>query len=84
MWFLGQIATMFGLFLCFQIAYCSQRTLRNLLRNPAVSVLQVCLKIVFILINSVDPFEMLHYAAFHLGIYCLSKYLFTGIENANG
>ena len=31
------------------------------------------LKIVFILTNSVDPDEMLHYAAFHLGLHPLSK-----------
>ena len=24
--------------------------------------------------NSVDPDEMQHYAAFHLGLYCLQKY----------
>ena len=26
--------------------------------------------------SSVDPDEMPHYAAFHIGIHCLSKYLF--------
>ena len=31
--------------------------------------------------NSADPDEMLPYAAFHLGLYCLSKYLFIGIQN---
>ena len=31
------------------------------------------LRIVFTLTNSVDPDEMLHYAAFHLGLHCLSK-----------
>ena len=30
-----------------------------------------CLKIFFTLTNSVDPDEMQHYAAFHLGLYCL-------------
>ena len=34
------------------------------------------LKIVFVLANSVDPDEMLHYAAFHLGLHCLPKYHF--------
>ena len=30
--------------------------------------------------NSADPDEMLPYAAFHLGLHCLAKYLFTGID----
>ena len=34
------------------------------------------LKIVFVLANSVDPDEMLHYAAFHLDLHCLSQYAF--------
>ena len=42
------------------------------------------LKIVFILANSADPDEMLPYAAFHLGIHCLRKYLFIGILNEKG
>ena len=39
------------------------------------------LRIVFIQANSADPVEMLPYAAFHLGLHCLHKYLFTGIQN---
>ena len=31
----------------------------------------VSLTIVFFLANSVDPDEMLQYAAFHLGLHCL-------------
>ena len=42
----------------------------------------------FVLANSVDPDEMLLYAAFHLGLHCLLKYLFWGFEGlskiANG
>ena len=38
-------------------------------------------KIVIILANSADPVEIQHYAAFHLGLYCLLKYLFTCIQN---
>ena len=30
------------------------------------------LKIVFAISNSLDPDEMPHYAAFHLGLHCLS------------
>ena len=32
------------------------------------------LMIVFVLANSVDPDEMPHYAAFHLGLHCLPKH----------
>ena len=35
-------------------------------------------KINFALANSVDPDEMLHYAAFHLGLHSLLKYTFRG------
>ena len=37
------------------------------------------MKFVFIVANREDPDEMLHYAAFHLGLHCLPKYLFAGI-----
>ena len=30
--------------------------------------------------NSVDPDKMPHFAAFHLGLHCLSKYLFSGFQ----
>ena len=33
------------------------------------------LKIDFVLANSADPDEMLHNAAFHLGLSCLPKYI---------
>ena len=42
------------------------------------------LKIVFILANSADPDEMLHYVASHLGLHGLPKYLFIGIQNEKG
>ena len=38
-------------------------------------------KVVLILANSADPNEMQHYAAFHLGLHCLPKYLFRGFQN---
>ena len=31
--------------------------------------------------NSADPDEMPPYAAFHVGLHCLPKYLFTSIQN---
>ena len=33
---------------------------------------------------SVDPDEMQHYAAFHLGLHCLQKYSFRGFPNTKG
>ena len=47
-----------------------------------ISVPEDCLFI--FLANSADPDTMLPYAAFHLGLYCLSKYLFIGIQNEKG
>ena len=35
----------------------------------------------FTFTNSVDPDEMQHYAAFHLGLHCLQKYSFRGFSN---
>ena len=42
------------------------------------------LKVVLILANSVDPDEMQHYAAFHLGLHCLPKYPFRGFQYTKG
>ena len=39
------------------------------------------MKIVFVFANSTDQDEMLHYAAFYLGLHCLPKYLFTDIQD---
>ena len=33
-------------------------------------------QLVFVLANTVDPDEMPHDAAFHLGLHCLPKYAF--------
>ena len=41
-------------------------------------------EIVLILANSVDPDEMQHYAAFHLGLHCLQKHPFRGFKNTRG
>ena len=35
-------------------------------------------------LNSVDPDEMLHYAAFHLGLHCLQKYPLLGFPYTKG
>ena len=37
-----------------------------------------------ILANSADPDEMPPNAAFHLGLHCLPKYLFAGIQSKKG
>ena len=39
-----------------------------------------CLEIVITFTNSVDPDEMQHYAAFHMGHYCFRKYSFRGLQ----
>ena len=39
-------------------------------------IVLLSLKIDFVSANSADPDVMLHYAAFHLGTHCLSKYPF--------
>ena len=44
----------------------------------------IFLKLSLTLTNSVDPDEMQHYAAFHLGLYCLQKYSFRGFTNMKG
>ena len=38
----------------------------------------------FTFTNSVDPYEMQHYAAFHLGLHCLTKYPFRGFPYTKG
>ena len=35
----------------------------------------------FVLANSVDLDEMLHYAAFHLGLHCLAKKIHLGVTS---
>ena len=43
------------------------------------------LKVVLIFIaNTADPDEMQLYAAFHLGLHCLPKYLFRGFQCTKG
>ena len=43
-------------------------------------MISFCLKILLTFTNSVDPDEMQHYAAFHLGLQCLQKYSFRGFR----
>ena len=42
------------------------------------------LNVNFVIANSADPGEMPHYAAFHLGLRCLPKYLFRGFPSLKG
>ena len=49
-----------------------------------LNIVFFCLKIFFTFTKSVDPDEMQHYAAFHLGLHCLQKYLFKGFLNTKG
>ena len=50
----------------------------NISIKSCIYVPEVCF---FILSNSADPDEMLPYAAFHLGLHCLPKYQYIGIQN---
>ena len=49
--------------------------------NFQKTIVFFCLKIFFTFTRSVDPDEMQHYAAFHLGLRCLQKYSFRGFPN---
>ena len=42
------------------------------------------MKIDSVLANSADPDKMQHYAAFHLGLYCLAKYAVRGFPSTKG
>ena len=46
--------------------------------NFQKNIVFFCLKIFFTFSKSVDPDEMQHFAAFHLGLHCLQKYSFRG------
>ena len=52
--------------------------------NFQKNIVFFCVKIFFTFTNSVDPDEMQHYAAFHLGLHCLQKYSFRGFLNTKG
>ena len=44
--------------------------------NFQIKIAFLFLKIIFALANGAEPDEMPHYAAFHLGLHCLPKYIF--------
>ena len=48
------------------------------------NIVFLSLTIIFVLANSEDPDEMPHFAAFHLGLQYLSKYLFRGFLSTKG
>ena len=48
------------------------------------NIVFLSLKVYFVLANSADPDEMLHYAAFHLGLHCLQKYQFRSFRSTKG
>ena len=66
---------------------CLEKTILKITLSPIsfdLSMYYLSLKIVFILANSNGPDEMPPYVAFHLGLHCLPKHLFTGIKNEKG
>ena len=42
------------------------------------------MKVVLIIANSGNPYEMQHGAAFHLGLHCLPKYQLSSFQNTKG
>ena len=62
----------------------------QLIRGNLIKLNFFLLEITFVSANSADPDEMLSYAAFHhktafhLGLHCLPKNLFTGNPNEKG
>ena len=44
------------------------------------NIVILSMKNFFVFANTVDPDEMLHHAAFHLGLHCLPKYAVTSIQ----
>ena len=49
-----------------------------------IKIVFLSLKIVCDTAKSVDPDEMLHYAAFHLGLHCLPNYTFRNYQGTKG
>ena len=70
-------------FLTSQMSFNAIRENRILAKISEFIVL-LSLKIVLILANSADSDELLPYAPFHLDLHCLTKYLFTSIQNEKG
>ena len=62
---------------------CHFCTLRGHLYNFLNYDVFLSLKVVLILANSAEPNEMQHYAAFHLGLHYLPKYLFRDFQYMN-
>ena len=58
-----------------------QRTYLGVSGYNFKNIIFLCLKTFLTFTNSVDPDEMQHCAAFHLGLHCLKKYLFSGFPN---
>ena len=56
-----------------KVSWCISRGYRLEFPNKTVFL---SMKIVYIYANSADPDEMPNYAGFHLGLHCLTKYLF--------
>ena len=48
------------------------------------NIVFLSLMINIVLANSADPDEMPHYAAFHLDLHCLARYLFRGFLCSKG
>ena len=59
---------------------------KGLLGKFSIKLCIICPEGCFILANSADPDEMAPFVAFHLGLHCLPKYMYTYmcIQNEKG
>ena len=80
-WFLNPLYTN-GLF---PLVWCSKLGIVHCTSGSVFKkILYFCLNILLTYINSADLDEMQHYAAFHLGLHCLLKYVFRGSPYTKG
>ena len=52
--------------------------------NSIIKIAYLFMKIIFVIAYSGDSDEMQHYAAFHLGLHYLPKYVFRSYEYTTG
>ena len=60
------------------------RNVSYLLGHTVLKILYSFVYFFYTFTNRVDPDEMQHYAAFHLGLHCLQKYSFKGFVITKG
>ena len=63
------------------IMYCSHELQSNTLSHSGLSNVNIAKRMFYP--PSVDPDQMQHYAAFHLGLHCLQLYSFMGFPDTH-